>query len=87
MQSKAETPLEYLSYHMGMYTDPKLLNWFTTEFPKHSKSKLDMGKSCIRFKKMDDIPFKLIGELASKMTVKEWIAKYENAFNKGAKKK
>jgi hypothetical protein len=94
---KPKDPLPFLSiasqknfiavYHMGVYADPKLLKWFTTEFPKHSKSKLDMGKSCIRFKKMDDIPFKLIGELASKMTVKEWIAKYESAFNKGAKKK
>jgi len=74
-------------YHMGVYANPKLLKWFVTEFPKHSKSKLDMGKSCIRFKKMDDIPFKLIGELASKMTVKEWIEMYESAFNKGSKKK
>jgi len=69
-------------YHMGIYADPKLLDWFTTEFPKHSKAKLDMGKSCIRFKKMDQIPFKLIGELASKMTVKEWIALYEKNLKK-----
>ncbi|HYE53975.1 MAG TPA: DUF1801 domain-containing protein [Chitinophagaceae bacterium] len=64
-------------YHMGIYADPKLLNWFTTEFPKHSKKKLDMGKSCIRFKKPDDIPFKLIGELVSKMTPDDWISLYE----------
>lgn len=69
-------------YNMGVYSDPKLLKWFTSEFPKHSKSKLDMGKSCIRFKKMDDIPIKLIGELASKITVKEWIETYEKAFKK-----
>jgi hypothetical protein len=74
-------------YHMGVYAEPKLLKWFVAEFPKHSKSKLDMGKSCIRFKKMDDIPYSLIGELASKMTVKEWIEKYESAFNKSSKKK
>ncbi|HRS08407.1 MAG TPA: DUF1801 domain-containing protein, partial [Bacteroidia bacterium] len=49
-------------YHMGMYSDPDLLKWFVSEFPKHSKQKLDMGKSCVRFKKMDDIPYKLIGE-------------------------
>jgi hypothetical protein len=67
-------------YHMGVYADPKLLKWFTDEYPKHSKTKLDMGKSCIRFKKPDQIPFKLIGELASKMTVKEWIERYESAF-------
>lgn len=64
-------------YHMGVYADKKLLDWFVKEFPKHSKSKLDMGKSCIRFKKMDDVPVKLIGELAGKMSVKDWIALYE----------
>ena len=74
-------------YHMGVYANPKLLKWFVTEFAKHSKAKLDMGKSCIRFKKMDDIPFKLIGELANKITVKDWIEMYESAFNKGSKKK
>lgn len=69
-------------YHMGIYADPKLLKWFTTEYPKHSKTKLDMGKSCIRFKKPDQIPFKLIGELASKMTPDDWINMYEKAFKK-----
>jgi uncharacterized protein YdhG (YjbR/CyaY superfamily) len=69
-------------YHMGIYANPKLLDWFVTEFPKHSKSKLDMGKSCIRFKKMNDIPFDLIGELAKKMTVQDWIHCYESAFKK-----
>ena len=53
-------------YHMGLYSDPQLLDWFTSEYPKHSKAKLDMGKSCIRFKKPEEIPFALIGELASK---------------------
>lgn len=69
-------------YHMGIYAEPALLDWFTSEFSKHSKSKLDMGKSCIRFKKMNDIPFELIGELASKMTTEDWINKYESAFVK-----
>jgi hypothetical protein len=64
-------------YHMGIYADPKLLEWFTQEYPKHVKTRLDMGKSCIRFKKPEQIPFKLIGELASKMTVKDWISLYE----------
>ncbi|MBC7694967.1 MAG: DUF1801 domain-containing protein [Burkholderiales bacterium] len=67
-------------YHMGIYSDPKLLNWFVTEFPKHSKAKLDMGKSCIRFKKPEDIPVELIAELCKKMTPKEWIALYEGLF-------
>lgn len=72
-------------YHMGMYSDPDLLKWFVSEFPKHSKQKLNMGKSCVRFKKMDDIPYKLIGELMKKMTVKEWILKYEAAYKPKAK--
>jgi len=87
-----ELPLPFLNlasqknfiaiYHMGIYADPKLLGWFTKEFPKHSKSKLDMGKSCIRFKKPDDIPVKLIGELASKMTPEDWINLYEKNYKK-----
>jgi len=64
-------------YHMGMYASPELLNWFTAEYPKYVKTKLDMGKSCIRFKKPEVIPFELIGELASKMTVQGWIELYE----------
>ena len=69
-------------YHMGIYANPKLLDWFVGEFPKHAKSKLDMGKSCVRFKKMNDIPYELISELASKMTVQDWIDCYESAFKK-----
>lgn len=71
-------------YHMGIYADPKLLKWFTTAFAKSSKTKLDMGKSCIRFKKPEHIPFELIGELAAKMTPQEWIAIYERVI-KGRK--
>jgi hypothetical protein len=63
-------------YHMGIYGDPQLLKWFTTEYAKHTKAKLDMGKGCIRFKKPDEIPFTLIGELATKMTPQEWIDRY-----------
>ena len=64
-------------HHIGVYANPKLSEWFVNEYPKHAKSKLDMGKGCIRFKKMDDIPFNLIGELATKLTVADWIANYE----------
>lgn len=64
-------------YHMGMYAEKEILNWFTSEYPKHCKRKLDMGKSCIRLKQMDEIPYKLIGELASKMSAEEWIKIYE----------
>lgn len=69
-------------YHMGLYADPKLLEWFVTEYPKHTKQKLDMGKSCIRFNKLDDIPYKLIGELMKKMSAKEWINIYETNLKK-----
>jgi len=64
-------------YHMGVYAHPGLFAWFTAEYPKHSKTKLDMGKSCIRFKKPDAIPYTLIGALCSKMSVEEWITIYE----------
>ena len=69
-------------YHMGMYAKKELLDWFTTEYPKHCKYKLDMGKSCVRFKKIEDIPYDLIGQLTTKMTSEEWIQVYENAFVK-----
>ncbi|MEJ6749335.1 MAG: DUF1801 domain-containing protein [Flavobacteriales bacterium] len=87
-----ELPLPFVSiasqknfialYHMGIYATPELLQWFVREYPKHCLRKLDMGKSCIRFKKIDDIPFELIGELMKKMTTKDWIEKYESIFNK-----
>lgn len=64
-------------YHSGIYADKKLLDWFVAEYPKHVKTKLDMGKSCIRFKKMEQIPFDLIAQLATKITVTDWIACYE----------
>ena len=87
-----ELPLPFISfasqknfiavYHMGIYADPELLNWFVAEYPKHSTQKLDMGKSCIRFKKADQIPFELIAELAQKMSVQEWITCYESQIIK-----
>jgi len=64
-------------YHMGIYSKPTLLDWFVTEYPKHSKQKLDMGKSCIRFKKLNEIPYTLIAELMKKMSVVDWIEMYE----------
>lgn len=69
-------------YHMGMYADNNLLEWFQTEYPKHSKTKLDMGKSCVRFKKPEQIPFELLAELVSKMTPEQWIEIYEKALKR-----
>ena len=73
-------------YHMGIYFDSNLLKWFVDEYPKHCKSKLDMGKSCIRFKKMEDIPYKLIGELMKKITVKQYVSAYEEILKTQKKK-
>jgi hypothetical protein len=64
-------------YHMGLYADAKMLAWFKDEYNKADIGKLDMGKSCIRFTKIDRIPFKLIGELAAKITPQQWIERYE----------
>ena len=85
-------PLPYMSiasqknfiavYHMGVYADKKLFDWFTGAYAKEVPGKLDMGKSCIRFKKPESIPFKLIGELAGKLTVEEWVKLYESHFKK-----
>jgi len=69
-------------YHMGIYADTTLMDWFTTEFAKRSKAKLDMGKSCIRFKKVEAIPFDLIGELVAKIAVNDWIATYEKNYKR-----
>ncbi|MFE3866454.1 DUF1801 domain-containing protein [Flavobacterium sp. LS2P90] len=69
-------------YHMGIYANPELLNWFVTEYPKYSSQKLDMGKSCIRFKKRDQIPFELIAKLVQKISVQEWVNCYESQIKK-----
>jgi|TARA_B110000305_G_scaffold34507_1_gene34128 uncharacterized protein YdhG (YjbR/CyaY superfamily) len=69
-------------YHMGIYAHPELLNWFIQEYPKYSKRKLDMGKSCIRFNKIDDIPFELIKDLIKKMSYKEWVNIYESQIKR-----
>lgn len=69
-------------YHMGIYADDKLLNWFQDEYAKRCKYKLDMGKSCIRFKKYEDIPYGLIEELFSKMSAYDWIKLYETKLKK-----
>ncbi len=82
-----ELPLPFMSiasqknfvalYHMGIYADKELYDWFVVEYPKHVKTKLDMGKSCIRFKKIETIPYDLIADLCTRMTVKQWIELYE----------
>ena len=89
---KKDTPLPFINiasqknfialYHMGIYADASLLDWFVNEFPKHSSKKLDMGKSCIRFKKMEEIPFDLIAQLCQKMNRDQWIKLYQDNYLK-----
>ena len=74
-------------YHMGVYANPKLLEWFISEYPKHCSTKLDMGKSCIRFKKIENIPYNLIGELVAKMSANDWIMLYESNMKDARKRK
>jgi len=69
-------------YSNSLYASKELLAWFVAEFPKHSHTKLDMGKSCIRFKKANGIPYQLLGQLAAKMTVAQWIELYEQQLKK-----
>lgn len=89
---KPELPLPFMNlasqknfvalYHSGIYADTNLLDWFVQEYPNHCKRNLDLGKSCIRFKNMDDIPYDLIAELSGKMTVQQWIELYEKNTKK-----
>jgi hypothetical protein len=65
---------------MGLYASSPLLDWFQSEWPKHSTKKLDMGKGCVRFKKAEDVPLNLLAELAKKMTVNDWIQTYQTQF-------
>lgn len=69
-------------YHMGLYADKDLYDWFVNTYATTSKKKPDIGKSCIRFKKVDDIPYELIGELVSRLTPQQWIAMYEKIIKK-----
>ncbi len=72
-------------YHMGVYANPELYKWFTEEYAKRCKYKFDMGKSCVRLKRMNDIPFDLIGELMQKISVEDWIKTYEEQYKKTSK--
>lgn len=69
-------------YHMGIYANKELHDWFVAEYPKHCKFKLDMGKSCIRFKRAADIPYELLGDLVTRISVQDWITTYESAFKR-----
>lgn len=93
---KPSDPLPFMSlasqknhisvYHMGVYAEQKLMDWLKKEYPKYSNRKLDIGKSCLRFKNPEDVPVKLIGELAAKISVKKWIELYESQLKMARKK-
>ncbi len=69
-------------YHMGLYVDKELQEWFTKTYRTTLNKKPDLGKSCIRFEKIEEIPYEIIGELASQMTSEEWISLYEKEIKR-----
>jgi len=83
-----EQPLPFVSlasqkqyvalYHMGLYA-PGLLAWFKAEWPRHTSAKLDLGKCCLRLRRLDDVPYDLVAELATKVTPAAWISQYERS--------
>lgn len=75
----------YVALHLMSMANQSIAEWFTNEYPNHSTTKLDMGKGCIRFKKLDQIPYKLVGEAVAKMDVNEWIAFYEETYKNKVK--
>lgn len=87
-----ELPLPFLNlasqkqyvalYHMGLYADDGLLAWFREAWEARAPAKLDMGKSCIRFRNTEHIPYALVGELAEKMTPQDWIDRYEASIRR-----
>ncbi len=76
----------FIALHYMGFADKNILEWFMNEYPKHSKVKLDMGVGCIRFKKIDQIPYDLIGQLASKMSAQDWVSTYEKTYKNPVKK-
>jgi len=91
-QGKGKQPLPFIHiasqknhvalYHMGLYTEKPLLEWFEEDYQNQTGSKPDIGKSCLRFKKMNKISYRLIAELSTKMTPREWAAKCDQMIRK-----
>jgi hypothetical protein len=76
----------YSLYLMGAYGDPKQTKWLADEFKKRGK-RLDMGKSCLRFKSLDDIPLDVVGEVIASMPMDTYIDIYKKSRTKTAKGK
>lgn len=69
-------------YHMGLYVIPGLLDWFQNSWREQTSARLDMGKSCVRFKRLDNVPLSLLTELATRVTVEEWVSVYESGIKR-----
>lgn len=69
----------YMSlYLMGIYGNGQAESWFREEFRLRGK-KLDMGKSCVRFRKLEDLPLDVIGQAIALETIDGFIQKYEHS--------
>ncbi len=87
--TRKDEPLPFISiasqkhfigfYHLGIYAMPQLHEWFLAEWTSRNLGRMDMGKSCLRLKNPDKIPYDLLGELCSKVGAAEWIAIYEGS--------
>jgi uncharacterized protein YdhG (YjbR/CyaY superfamily) len=85
-----EEPLPFLSlasqknhialYHFGIYMMPELEAWFRNEYSSRVDTKLDMGKSCLRFRNPKKIPYDLLGELLEKVSVEDYVDLYERSL-------
>ena len=87
-------PLAYISlaaqknymsiYLMGVYSDPESESWFVQRY-RDSGKRLDMGKACVRFRTLNDLPLDLVGESVSRTSVEDFIERYETARGSRAK--
>ena len=66
-------------YHMGLYVDESLVTWLKAEYRAAFGKDLDIGKSCLRFKKPEEVPVGLIGKLAAKLSIETFVAAYERS--------
>jgi hypothetical protein len=73
-------------YLFCLYMNPELMSWFEAEWRK-TGSRWDAGKSCVRAKKLADIPIELVGKVVKKVPVKTFVASYEAALPASAKRK
>ena len=89
---KPDVPLPFVSlaaqknhmavYLMNVYGDPKLDTWFKTAWKKTGK-KLDMGKSCLRFKQVEELALDVLGQAVARTPVAEYVARYEQSRARG----